>query len=212
MSVCAKPPSPVPLPTRFEPAPRAGAPKGRNVFVLGTGGAYLPRGHVKTKGGADQRIGPDEGLLLELGYQRWLTDRIALDSSFQVRSLHLLVNPVTDELDPLNYSLVGLTVGARYSHPIIAGRGIFLGAGADVGVYRARVLEAGEGGAPATHRLLWVPGTRVKASLSAFVSRRVQLGVEGRYAWIAHLRRVVKGRADYSGAELAFTLGFCWGS
>jgi hypothetical protein len=191
-----------------EPAPRAGVPRDRNVVLLRMGRVHLPPAHVRTESGASRRLGVDDGLLLEVGYQRWLTDRVSIGASTFVRGLHFLTNPNTQELDPVNYGLVGVALGAKYSVPLFPGRGFFLGAGLDAVLYRGVMKQTSSGGA---HDMIWVPGARARLSLDVFVSPRVLLGLDVGYSQMGRFRNAVEARRDQSGLEAAMMFGLCWG-
>jgi hypothetical protein len=192
-----------------EPAPTPGAPTGRNVMVVSAGGAYLPRDHGTAAG---------TGMVLELGYQRWLTDRFALQFDFLLRGMEGSSSTATDTgtttTSETGSGVAGMTLGVKYAYPISPRNGLFLGLGASAGAYAGFNGSTTTEGTTRTHEsgtMQWVPGARVRLSLDYFVTRRFLLGVSAGYSQIGKFRSLIGSRRNYSGPEAALTFGFGWG-
>jgi len=190
------------------PAPTAGAPSGRNVIVLSGGGIYLARDP-----GAE-RSADGTGILIEPGYQRWLTDRVALQLSFPMRGMEGTASSSEGQESSSGSFVFGTMFGAQYSYPIAPRRGLFLGVGAAVGALAGVNFESVEqSGKEDSDKgdWQWAPAARLRVSLDYFVTRRFLVGVGLGYSQIGKFRRSVGGRRDYSGPEAAMTFGFGWG-
>jgi hypothetical protein len=190
------------------PAPTRGAPSGRNVVVLSAGGVYLRRdpGAEKSADGT--------GMIIEPGYQRWLTDRVALQLSFPMRGMQG-ASSSSDGQDSSSGSFVfGTMFGAQYSYPIAPRQGLFLGVGMAVGALAGVNFESVEqSGKEDSDKgdWEWAPAARLRVSLDYFVTRRFLIGANLGYSQIGKFRKSVGGRRDYSGPEAAMTFGFGWG-
>jgi hypothetical protein len=199
------------------PQPTPGAPTGRNVIVLSLGGAYLP-GDRGTVAGSEIRAPDGTTIMLEMGYQRWLTDRFALEVGFLARGLEGSEKNEAGGANPVSTSsgsiLSGVTLGAKYAYPIWPRRGLFLGvtgaAGAYAGINSSTTME-GDTVVNDSGTIQWVPGARLRLSLDYFVTRRFLLGVGVGYSQIGRFQKFVGARRDYSGPEAVLTFGFGWG-
>jgi len=199
----------VDLPPR-EPLPRG--PADRNVIALSLGGVSL-RGDDGAVGTAQVHTSGGAGMLFELGYRRWFTDRIGIEASFQFRGLEGEATHSGDVSTSRGSLVLGMTVGAKYTHPLSARHGLFLGVGGAAGAYMgvAGSTTSSSGGTQESGAAEYVPGGRVRLSLDYFPTRRLLLGVEAGYSQMARFKSFVGGRRDYSGPEAAVTIGFGWG-
>lgn len=195
------------------PAPEPG-PADRNVAVLSLGAVAL-RGDHGTANGTEVSSSATAGMLLELGYRRWFTDRLAVEGSFHFRGLEGEATRQGDTTTSRGSLVMGLMAGARYTIPLSSRRGLSLGvggaAGAYMGVAGTTVTTTGSSEKKESGSAEYVPGGRVRLSLDYFPTRRLLLGLDAGYSQIGRFHRFIGGRRDYSGFEAALTVGFGWG-
>jgi hypothetical protein len=194
-----------------DPRAAQGGPEGRNVFAL-TIGAALLREESMTISGTDVRVSGSTGMIFEIGYQRWFTDRVAFETSFVLRGLEGSTTYTTEVVRSEGSLVLGTTLGVRYTRPFTSSRRLLLGAGVGAGVYlgltSGTTIGPDVGGGDAVE---FVPGARVKLSLDYFPSRRLLMGLSAGYTQLGQFRHLVAGRRTFSGPDLSFTVGFGWG-
>lgn len=199
------------------PAARTGSLAGRSLLTVTLGGATLQGDHgIVTQcnpqcAEVPVRASDQVGGLFELGYERWFTDRIALEAGALARGIQGDEQQVGNQKTSQGSMVLGMTLGAKYTHPLVPRRGVYLSAGGSAGAFLGVHGTSTGSNKSSSHESEWAPGARLRLSLDYFPLRRLLLRLGGGYDQIGRFHRFIGARRDYSGFDFALSFGYGWG-